>query len=104
MIFYLSSRPELPVKTVFYGMDKVLHAVCYAVLGFFFSFSFKPREKPQPLIRVIVITLMVAVYGALDELHQSFIPGRDADIYDLAADAAGGLAAAVIFCKRQVYS
>jgi VanZ family protein len=32
------------------------------------------------------------VYGVTDEFHQSFVPGRSADAYDLAADAAGALA------------
>jgi VanZ family protein len=34
----------------------------------------------------IVITLF---YGAIDELHQIFIPGRSADIRDWLADSTG---------------
>jgi VanZ family protein len=32
-------------------------------------------------------------YGASDEWHQSFVPGRDADLLDLLADTTGGLLA-----------
>jgi VanZ family protein len=33
-------------------------------------------------------------YGATDEWHQSFVPGRQADAADVLADALGALAAA----------
>ncbi len=99
-IFYLSSRPKLPVEIVFYGMDKVLHIVCFGFLGFLFAFSFRPHEEKKPLVRVILITLMVAFYGGLDEFHQSFVPGRDANLYDVTADTIGGLISGVIFRKR----
>ena len=32
---------------------------------------------------------MRSFYGATDEWHQSFVPGRDADVRDLVADAVG---------------
>jgi VanZ family protein len=39
--------------------------------------------------------LLSTAYGATDEAHQYFVPGRHADVADLAADALGALAAAV---------
>lgn len=42
-----------------------------------------------------IMTLAVAVvYGASDEYHQSFIPGRAPQVIDVLADFAGALAAA----------
>jgi hypothetical protein len=32
---------------------------------------------------------LAAAYGASDELHQLFVPGRTADVHDLRADATG---------------
>ena len=99
-IFYFSSRPKLPVQIVFYGMDKALHIICFGILGFLFAFSFRPSGEKKTFIRIVLITIMVAVYGGFDELHQSFIPGRDANVYDLAADTIGGLIAGMIFKNR----
>jgi VanZ family protein len=44
---------------------------------------------------VIAIALTTA-YGATDEIHQLFVPGRSAEIYDLFADAIGGGIGAVV--------
>lgn len=41
--------------------------------------------------------LIGAIYGLSDEWHQSFVPGRDCSVYDVAADALGVLSAVVTF-------
>ena len=38
---------------------------------------------------------MATAYGATDELHQLFVPGRSADVLDLLADATGAVLAAM---------
>lgn len=38
----------------------------------------------------MITMLFVSVFGALDEVHQSFVPGRFASIYDFYADLVGG--------------
>jgi VanZ family protein len=35
--------------------------------------------------------LVSILYGATDEYHQLHVPGRSASVYDLAANALGGL-------------
>ena len=45
--------------------------------------------------------LLAVLYGLGDEVHQSFVPGRDASVGDVVADAAGallGAAAWVLGC------
>ncbi|MCX7835971.1 MAG: VanZ family protein [bacterium] len=70
----------------FLSYDKLLHLSAYIPLGYFVG---------QSLIlpyaaRVIVTVLFVAVFGAVDEVHQSFVPGRYSSIYDFYADIIGG--------------
>jgi VanZ family protein len=97
LIFFLSSKSDLPVPPLFPFQDKVEHGVAFGILGVFFYRSFKPRWAPPLLKRVLVITAMVAAYGAFDEIHQSFVPARDASLADFAADTIGGLVSAIIF-------
>jgi len=55
-------------------------------------------ERPRPVILLAVALLAVlasTVYGVTDEVHQRFVPGRTADLLDLAADAVGATIAAV---------
>ena len=44
-------------------------------------------------ITMIFSVLFCFFYGMSDEWHQSFVPGRDADWLDLAADTLGALIA-----------
>ena len=68
------------------GTDKVGHVGEYLVLGALLARSLGARAA----LRLLVAAwLGMAVFGALDELHQYFIPGRTPDVMDWAADAAG---------------
>jgi len=52
-----------------------------------------------------VTLIVVALFGCLDEIHQSFVPGREADVWDWVADVIGGTIAAIqapwIFAGKQ---
>lgn len=87
LIFYLSSL-ERPIKyDLPYGGDKVLHLIEYAILGFMVSWSIKEWG-----IRSYIITgwIIAIAYGVSDEIHQSFVPGREASLADLLCDFFGG--------------
>ena len=77
--------------------DKVLHFLAYAGLSFLIAMLL-------PLLgirdsRVYLAALLVAVgYGAIDELGQIPIPGRNADVVDWLADVAGAVTG--VMCYR----
>ena len=91
VIFYLSSQPGADIPPLFFGQDKLLHALVFGILGFFTLGAMKTAAdgyRPfQPWLAVILVT----VYGVLDEFHQHFVPGRSPDINDVMADAVGGM-------------
>ena len=71
--------------------DKLIHLVCFAGLGFFWTWWFKKEKWLQkPLKQILYVTLIVAAYGLVDEIHQYFVPGRYASALDWLADVAGG--------------
>jgi len=96
-IFYLSHIPGVEVPPVLFGMDKLLHAIVFGILGFFtlgaLTGTVRPRRIPLPWLAVLLVT----AYGVLDEFHQHFVPGRTPDIYDVMADAAGGMLGVWLF-------
>ena len=75
--------------------DKVLHAGAYAVMSALVIWA-ASRGRPRAATwRVLLLAwLICTAYGASDEWHQLFVPGRQADVQDLFADSLGALAAA----------
>jgi len=69
-------------------LDKVVHFILYAILALLGTWPLPHR--PWLLFFICV------GYGAFDEWHQSFVPTRHPDIWDLTADAVGSLSAILI--------
>ncbi len=76
--------------------DKVLHAAVYSVLGGLCCLAARRTWSLDRRAVVVVGALCALLYGMTDELHQLFVPGRCADIYDVMADGIGGLIGAAI--------
>ena len=95
-IFYFSSLPEAPLPP---GLpDKPAHAFGYMGFGFVIARALAGGLPPHITTRDLFIGLAIAIgYGAGDEFHQRFVPGRTADLPDLYADAVGS-ATALIAC------
>jgi len=48
---------------------------------------------------VWISILFAACYGCLDEVHQYFVPERNADWLDAAADTVGGIAGVLLYSR-----
>lgn len=97
LIFYLSHQTELPGPLTPFP-DWVAHGVEY---GFFtltlayattrgFARGLRARS------RVAAAVFIASLYGVSDELHQSFVPGRDPAVLDWLADTVGALIMACV--------
>ena len=62
------------------ALDKIVHAVFYGIFAFFIFGSSR---------RYALSLLLASLYGVTDEFHQSFVEGRDSDIWDWVADIVG---------------
>ena len=69
--------------------DKLEHLAEFAVLGVLL-WNAVSRHHPLPGVTPAMFVLAIgAGYGALDELHQSLVPGRSMELGDWLADAVG---------------
>lgn len=89
-IIVFSSFPRAPLPDVgILEFDKVVHLTAFLVYGVLLQFALIGNTKLSKS-KVLIATLIIGIVFAIsDELHQSFVPGRDADIFDLFADTAG---------------
>jgi len=72
--------------------DKSAHIIAYAALGATLVRALgQGRSAAVTPRRVLIAALLATLYGMSDELHQWFVPGRNAEWLDVAADALGGV-------------
>ena len=90
LIFALSSISNPPDSTSSEGFSRFAHLVEYAVLAFLLvrcGRVFFPHASNTALIAGA--WAVAVLYGVSDEIHQSFVPNRHADPWDVVVDAGG---------------
>lgn len=80
LIWLLSSGARTPGPPLVHPLDWIAHFVTYLALGFSLG-----RATGNPALAWIV----AAWFGALDEVHQAFVPPREAGITDWIFDLLG---------------
>ena len=99
LLYWLSDQPGLPAPTWFPGQDKLYHAGAYFLLAVSVWCNLSYIIK-RPIILAAAVIVFSSLYGASDEWHQSFVPGRSNDVWDWLADTVGaGLAVLVLFTR-----
>jgi len=90
VIFYISDQPTLPdVPGLASTITSVLgHFTVYFVLAVLIWWGLGARGLTDRQRVGIAFTIAV-LYGVSDEWHQSFVPGRQPDIFDIITDAVG---------------
>ncbi len=97
LIFVVSSleQPPFPMPEFeWFTIDKLYHFIEYAILGGLVARAFlkaKPSVVPSQLVWGLAAVLSI-LYGASDEWHQTFVPGRLATVADWVADVLGSIA------------
>jgi len=93
-IFFVSADPDPGIPT---GTDKPLHWLAYLGLAVVVVRAVAGGLPVRLDARSAAIAMLITVgYGAFDEVHQMFVPGRSAEMNDLLADAAGAISGAVV--------
>lgn len=98
LIFYLSSLPQ-GGPSLFPQADKLMHFILYAGFTASLAWAFETTRFGRRGLVFWMAAAVAAAYGATDELHQLFVPGRSCDIFDWLADALGAAVCALILMK-----
>jgi VanZ family protein len=101
VIFYISSGsvPKAgPTYWVDFAIKKAAHLLEYAIFAILFYRAFKNSGWGKS--QSVTIALFLAIlYGATDELHQLFTPGRESRIRDVIFDTIGAGAGLYLIWK-----
>ena len=102
IIFALSSIGRVPEALRWItAYDLAIHAVVYAGLGWLAGMTVRKGAEPWRGWRLWAAPIaFVAVYGASDEIHQFFVPGRYCALADWIADVAGAATVQMVFVLK----
>lgn len=101
-IFAFSTQPDLPHAPSAW-LDVIVkksgHALAYGVLAWLYYRALRPHVRAPLILRLVSIALAVA-YALSDEYHQTFVPGREGRLLDVAVDGVGACGAMGLGCLR----
>lgn len=89
LIYIQSSRPSPVELPDWDGADKLLHVAGYALLGALMVRALGSGISMRTGLLIAAATSLALAYGISDEIHQAFVPAREADVLDVAADGLG---------------
>ena len=89
VIFYFSTLPESATPFRYILSDKVTHAGEYFIFAFLIFFALQKTTQVRFSTSFWITLAWIAAYGLSDEIHQLYVPTRQFDVADLAADVSG---------------
>ncbi len=97
-IYIQSDFPSPERIPSFQFSDKVLHFWAYAVMGILFYRAYQTLRFKDNVRKLMLLSVVSAsLYGISDEIHQYFVPFRDADILDAVANTLGALCGVYLY-------
>ena len=95
-IFFFSSLPGVPGAGGNPWIARAYHFIVFFLLGFFLFIAIKGDSKltKKHIFLVLIISI---IYALLDEFHQMFVPGRDANVVDILTDTLGIISSIIIY-------
>ena len=97
LIWALSSQAHTISLSAIPWNDKGAHFMEYAILGALYAYAVLRTWPGLSLLRAVAIAaLLTSAWGYVDEIHQAFVPGRNADVRDWIADTLGAIVGSAI--------
>jgi len=99
VVFASGGNPQLPVS--FVGIDKLAH---FGVFGLLATLVLRmPQVWNRAGWRGWIAVVAVSAFGATDEWHQSFTPGRSVEFADWISDTSGAALAVSLYLNWSWY-
>jgi VanZ family protein len=95
-IFFASTRSTVAMPGIT-NFDKIAH---FSVYGLLATLLERLGRGPRAVALALLLT---SLYGASDEWHQSFVPGRSCELGDWIADTLGGALAIALYTRWPWY-
>ena len=93
--------PEPAVEVEITNFDKFLHTIVYALLAYLCLRALLNYGYSTSRIRLMLAAIaMSTLYGISDEIHQLFVPGRDACAVDAFFNFFGSIIGAYMYKHR----
>lgn len=96
VIFVASHQPTLGAANRV--PDWISHGTAYGILAFLLARA-RGARRGWSLRAAALVVLGCTAYGIGDEWHQSFVPGRDCDPWDVLKDFGGAVLGVAIFLR-----
>jgi VanZ family protein/UDP-2,3-diacylglucosamine pyrophosphatase LpxH len=105
-IFWLSSQSHYPGGLQLPPpLDKVAHATVFGLLALALDLALQASLPGLPMYkRHLLVFAGVSLYGATDEWHQFFVPGRSCEVLDWAAYTLGAALALAVASLPLVFT
>lgn len=98
VIYFFSSRPDLPhldEPWLELSLRKLAHAIEYGILGALLARALGVNDWRG----VVLASALGIAYAASDEWHQTFVPGRKGNLFDVSLDSVATLAGAYLWFR-----
>ena len=97
-IYIQSANPSPEQIPSFPLVDKVLHFIAYGLMGILFYRAYQTLRIRDNLPMLMLLSVVSAsLYGISDEIHQSFVPFREAAVGDVIADIIGAFSGVYLY-------
>jgi len=97
-IYIQSANPSPDQIPIFPYVDKVLHVTAYGIMGILFYRAYQTlRLKDNIKMLMFLSVVSASLYGISDEIHQSFVPFRQAEVADVIADMIGAIVGVCLY-------
>ncbi len=100
LLFYLSSVPMEIKAPTFSAFDKLSHMVAYGILAVLIYFALREMDVGKRYLLLLAFVIS-SVYGLFNEIHQHFLPWRNADVFDAIANGIGAFLFPLVLRLRE---